>query len=88
MENVHEDDSASREEFLFPSFRPADEQESDSRKLEEQRSMTTVTGRRRDNRTGAEGDEVFELWTEVPSSFLHPLHSDSGNERKNQTKRR
>lgn len=41
-----------------------------------------MTRRRRNNRVEAEGDEVFELWTEVPSSFLHPLHSDSRSKKK------
>lgn len=41
-----------------------------------------MTRRRQNNRAEAEGDEVFELWTEVPSSFLHPLHSDSRSKKK------
>jgi len=41
-----------------------------------------MTERRRDNRAEAEGDEVLELWTEVPSSFLRPLYSDSANEKR------
>lgn len=43
-----------------------------------------MTRRRQNNRVEeeAEGDEVFELWTEVPSSFLYLLHSDFGGKKK------
>jgi len=70
------------------SFSPRSGCDESNGKLEEQRRTMTVTRRRRNNRAEAEGDEVFELWTEVPSSFLHPLHSDSRSKKERRSKRR
>jgi len=64
------------------SFSPRSGCDESNGKLEEQRRTMTVTRRRQNNRAEAEGDEVFELWTEVPSSFLHPLHFDSRSKKR------